>query len=297
MRHTQELELANKTTDESHRPSLVRASTFIPTEIPQLRSEALSRFVALLLSPLDAFAAAQTPVLFRLDRVLYEKPMSPSIKAERLMMNDYGKEEEGALDKGILRMLLILEVADLARRGTQQGPKHGYILTVPQSDDDESSSKFDAAVGRGWNHSVFDKYLGCGRGKNRVLHAEVHAVADAVRNFGETIVFLELFPRATAIIVELANGDTGTMMKHRLAQNAKRCFELGRFVMSVIQLLEVFSKIWSCTRQMEIFWGETWRGFQCEPLATRWGSGARDSSKWKRKQQGASQFLVQTSLF
>jgi hypothetical protein len=41
--------------------------------------------------------------------------------------------------------------------------------------------------------TCFDKNFGGRRGKNRVLHAEVHAtsIADAVRNFGETVAFSE----------------------------------------------------------------------------------------------------------
>jgi hypothetical protein len=38
-----------------------------------------------------------------------------------------------------------------------------------------------------------------------VLHSEVHAVADAICNYGEDECFERLFPRATIMIVELAS--------------------------------------------------------------------------------------------
>ena len=38
-----------------------------------------------------------------------------------------------------------------------------------------------------------------------VLHSEVHAVADAIFNYGKDECFERLFPRATIMIVELAS--------------------------------------------------------------------------------------------
>ena len=40
-----------------------------------------------------------------------------------------------------------------------------------------------------------------------MLHAEVHAVADVLKTYGETLTFEYLLPQATPIIVEL-HGDT-----------------------------------------------------------------------------------------
>ena len=60
-------------------------------------------------------------------------------------------------------------------------------------------------IGCGWNHEVFETRGAGGGGKvgkKRVLHAEAHALADAIRRLGEPAAFAA-FPRAVAWIVEL----------------------------------------------------------------------------------------------
>lgn len=55
-------------------------------------------------------------------------------------------------------------------------------------------------VGAGWNREVTEQR---GRhGRTRVLHAECHAVADAIRRHGEDVALGVLLPKATAWIVE-----------------------------------------------------------------------------------------------
>mmetsp|Transcript_10870 Transcript_10870/g.23004 ORF Transcript_10870/g.23004 Transcript_10870/m.23004 type:complete len:507 (-) Transcript_10870:20-1540(-) len=102
-------------------------------------------------------------------------------------------------------MLRLVEAATLARRGNQRGSKHGCVLCVPIDSMDSTHSSRDVHVqriiGRGWNHNIL---LGPGKGKNKiVLHSEVHAVADAIRTYGEATCFDKLFPRATVVIAEL----------------------------------------------------------------------------------------------
>jgi tRNA(Arg) A34 adenosine deaminase TadA len=58
-------------------------------------------------------------------------------------------------------------------------------------------------IGRGWNHDYFLDPSTLGRKNKIVLHSEVHAVADAIFNYGEDECFERVFPRATIMIVEL----------------------------------------------------------------------------------------------
>ena len=134
-------------------------------------------------------------------------------------------------DSGSMRVLRCLEAAELARRGNQIGEKHGCVICVPRNiirnndsllkavgmDMDSiedlhlpeladvfnksSTNLFhDVVIGRGWNHNVVLNGKG---GKKRMIHAECHAVADTIRNFGEDLAFDRLFPHAVAVIVEL----------------------------------------------------------------------------------------------
>ena len=91
----------------------------------------------------------------------------------------------------------LLEAAHLARNGSVRA-QHGAVIYVP-SDDNNGGTK---VIGRGWNHDfILDRSAS---NKNKlVLHSEVHAVADAIRNHGEDECFEKLFPRATILIAEL----------------------------------------------------------------------------------------------
>ena len=146
------------------------------------------------------------------------------------MFRDDGKRDQSTPSKpaqeggkAVLQILRIIEAADLARRGNQIGSKHGCVICVPnevisknknllriveESDDlcfspNKTSSSYDTVVGRGWNHNV----VLLGKGRKRMIHSEVHAVADTIRIFGEMLAFEYLFPHAVVLIVEL-RGDT-----------------------------------------------------------------------------------------
>ena len=110
------------------------------------------------------------------------------------------------------QLMRLVEAAHLARRGDQRGAKHGAVLCVPADNTIsmeglpiQSPIGLQRVIGRGWNHNIL---LDSSRGKNKnkiVLHSEVHAVADAIRRFGEEDCFEKLFPRATVVIVELVD--------------------------------------------------------------------------------------------
>mmetsp|Transcript_10336 Transcript_10336/g.15641 ORF Transcript_10336/g.15641 Transcript_10336/m.15641 type:complete len:214 (+) Transcript_10336:1036-1677(+) len=126
-------------------------------------------------------------------------------------------------------MRRFVEAADLARRGDQLGAKHGCLICINRDiitenkelmesikknrltyrDHDVASlnyslsSDYDVIVGRGWNHNAFESNQGRGFGRKRMIHAEVHAVADTCRIFGETLAFEKIFPHANILIIEL----------------------------------------------------------------------------------------------
>ena len=123
--------------------------------------------------------------------------------------------------------LIFLETAKLARNGTHKATaqcgKHGCIIRLDEGMHSRHSRGFTVrraenegldsmpedhggcgeglcvglVVGTGWNHPVLDE-----KGRKRVIHAEAHAVADAILRHGEETAF-ELFAMATAWIVEL----------------------------------------------------------------------------------------------
>ena len=104
-------------------------------------------------------------------------------------------------DRGIIAQFLA--AADLARRGDQRGSKHGCLLVEEEErcgacDDDEATTI--QVLGAGWNHEVRERRGNSSR--TRVLHAECHAIADAIRRHGEESAFSR-FRNATAYIVEL----------------------------------------------------------------------------------------------
>ena len=94
----------------------------------------------------------------------------------------------------------LLAAADLARRGKQPGAKHGCVLI------EQSAGR---VLGVGFNHHITDSN---DNNIRRMIHAEVHAVADAIRRHGEQAAF-EAFPRSTAFIVELV-GEVGYDQAH-----------------------------------------------------------------------------------
>ena len=104
---------------------------------------------------------------------------------------------------------LFLTAAELARRGNQRGAKHGCVLVVEEEEAPEASDKTGPGsrpqpttiLGEGWNHDVYERR---GSQRRRVLHAECHAIADAIRRVGEARAF-EAFERATCWIVELSD--------------------------------------------------------------------------------------------
>ena len=94
----------------------------------------------------------------------------------------------------------LLSAARLASHGDTPGPKHGCVLIDGDG----------CVLGEGFNHVL---RAGDGRGPEDgrgdepkhppyILHAEAHAVADAIRRRGESAAF-EAFPRATAWVAEL----------------------------------------------------------------------------------------------
>ena len=107
-------------------------------------------------------------------------------------------------NSGLIILRYLLQAAHLARKGVVRA-KHGAIIYIPTEDGDTQ------IIGRGWNH---DFLLKSKHQKNKLnLHSEVHAVADAIRNFGEDECFENLFPKATIIIVELVS-DYGYEASH-----------------------------------------------------------------------------------
>ena len=125
---------------------------------------------------------------------------------------------------------IFLAAAELARRGDQRGPKHGCLLisSRPEGDagggsgDGENAAEDDwrrCILGEGWNHEVFEKrcsgrkragvYTSGGPSepnlaRKHILHAECHAVADAIRRRGEANALAALASgETTAWIVEL----------------------------------------------------------------------------------------------
>lgn len=131
------------------------------------------------------------------------RPWKDTDESEQSIINGNDTSQE---DK--IMLMRMVEAAHLARRGDQRGAKHGAVLCIPAEDSIcmeglaiQSPNGLQRVIGRGWNHNVL---LDSSKGKNKiVLHSEVHAVADAIRRFGEEVCFERLFPRATVLIVEL----------------------------------------------------------------------------------------------
>jgi tRNA(Arg) A34 adenosine deaminase TadA len=110
----------------------------------------------------------------------------------------------------------LLEAAHHARKGAVRA-RHGAVIYVEEEDEEDEEeedggggrgtrkTRKTTVIGRGWNHDYFLDPSTLGRKNKIVLHSEVHAVADAICNYGEDECFERLFPRATIMIVELAS--------------------------------------------------------------------------------------------
>lgn len=123
-----------------------------------------------------------------------------------------------------LKMSRFMEATVLASKGNQIGSKHGCVICISHqliTKNDEMRRKylsihhiekefppktimgaFDIVVGRGWNHNALED-AESGGGKKRMLHSEVHAIADTIRTYGEDLAFNFIFPNSAIVIVEL----------------------------------------------------------------------------------------------
>lgn len=182
---------------------------------------------------MDAEAAAVARRLMNLDSGESDGEETSSCAGGRRRQHLGSVEESSSmsdvetvdLDDDDLLTTRIVQAAKLARNGTQRGPKHGCVLCVPLGSAD-GERRFRRIIGRGWNHNVLLRSKSGGpclnqkRGRSKkskadkggnkskvVLHAEVHAIVDALSQHGEKSCFSDLFPRATAVIVELV-GDS-----------------------------------------------------------------------------------------
>jgi hypothetical protein len=92
---------------------------------------------------------------------------------------------------------LLLEAAHLARNGAVRA-QHGAIIFCPSSD-----GTIQEVLGRGWNHDYFLMDRAKTNKNKVVLHSECHAIADALKRYGEDECFNVLFPKAQIFIAEL----------------------------------------------------------------------------------------------
>ncbi len=138
--------------------------------------------------------------------------------AEAALLSAHGHAAASSLERA-----LFLTASSLACLGDQRGARHGCLLVEDDAFPAEPAEALASAnevasdagapvaslqhavapgliFGEGWNHEVFEQ-RGT-RGKKRVLHAEAHAVADAMQRHGEAAAF-ERLQRCTAWIVEL----------------------------------------------------------------------------------------------
>lgn len=191
-----------------------RALSYLVTAMPQLSS-----------NPCDLFLGVQLPILQKLNRGAFApggvKAATSDVGAEfrSLLDLDFGEQNKSSMHSGEKRKWIpeegtasanklfssnvahLLEAAHLARNGAVRA-QHGAVIYVPSGNHDNGSEAQTKVIGRGWNHDfVLNRSVS---NKNKiVLHSEVHAVVDAIRNHGEDECFEKLFPRATIMIVEL----------------------------------------------------------------------------------------------
>jgi len=200
-------------------------------DVCQLQERAISQLVKIMpqlaiTEPCDIFYAVQLPLLQKLDREAFEwggiNLESRYAEDEfqsllNLKFSDQKKSKsESTVQAGIKRklsdiddrnipaisgtILCLLEGAHLARNGEVRC-QHGAVIYI-QSQEDEEEDIQTTIIGRGWNHDFLLDPLKSKKNKI-VLHSEVHAIADAIKHYGEDECFNTLFPQATIIIIEL----------------------------------------------------------------------------------------------
>jgi deoxycytidylate deaminase len=199
----------------------VRAMSCLIKLMPQLETS----------SPLDIFLAVQQPILQKLHwdvfvksginfatlesekefqslldlsfETKHESDASVGSKRKRSDEPDVHSTDNATTHSTILHHLL--EAAHLARNGIVRA-KHGAVLSIPTRDGTK-------IIGRGYNHDYI-LHRSKQHPKNKLnLHSEVHAVANAIQTYGEEDCFVNLFPKATIVIVELAS-DYGYEASH-----------------------------------------------------------------------------------
>ncbi|KAL3796029.1 hypothetical protein HJC23_013086 [Cyclotella cryptica] len=198
--------------DDSTVPLQVQALSCLLKLMPQIKSDA----------PCDIFLAVQLTILQKLNWEVFvgsgiKFATSESESEFRSLLNlDFDGMDNSIVHAGSKRkrneekpvpsgentshlntMHYLLEAAHLARNGVVRA-KHGAVIFIP------SEGGTTKVIGKGWNHDfLLDRSK---HQKNKInLHSEVHAVVDAIRNFGEDECFKKLFPLATIVIVELAS--------------------------------------------------------------------------------------------
>ena len=112
------------------------------------------------------------------------------------------------LELGGLRDIECLPAAaQLARFGNQEGPKHGCVIVT----DSDAPSGAHSLLGVGFNHRVSGP-----QASRQLIHAEVHAIVNAIRVHGAAMAFAS-FRRSTAWVVELV-GQVGYDESHPCIQ-------------------------------------------------------------------------------
>ena len=210
--------------------SVRSASALVKASIEDKNASLQKQVIQILLETLqnekdaNVLAAVQLPILQRLSIGI----LIPAIQSNGLELGPSELFVENTMSvpkrkrSNELKMLRFVEAAGLARRGNQMGSKHGCVICIPRhvasadetirdkiaapcdvdADEASTSTNYDIVVGRGWNHNVLENIDSKG-GKKRMIHSEVHAVADTIRTFGEDVAFDRIFPSAEIIIVEL----------------------------------------------------------------------------------------------
>ena len=134
-----------------------------------LQLELLAQLRALALAPLGILGLLQEPFLLRALDSVSATAADP---------------DESAHTRHVLA------AAELARRGDQRGARHGCVLI-----DGEGH-----VLGEGFNHEATTV---AGGGRKRIVHAEAHALADAIRRRGDDGAWAAC-GSASAYIVELS---------------------------------------------------------------------------------------------
>ena len=105
--------------------------------------------------------------------------------------------DRGELEGDWGELECLLAAAQLARRGRQQGSQHGCVLIEDYVQDSVEDSLEEDGVpdaprrhrrrllGQGWNHAYIGRDLG--KRTSRHVHAEAHAIADAICRRGKPL--------------------------------------------------------------------------------------------------------------